>query len=163
MKKSTLIRNDKPHAVKMADGANVAQRKSVKKASAPEEPIEPTPNTVKVTPPKVAKPKPVLVPAATAKPVRSKASLREAEPPPPPPPPAKPSKPSTPAKPRPAPQARGKTRIPRAAATAPAAEPVWEQDNPIKGRIEKLKTRNAQLAEQIQRLKNATTARGKRP
>jgi hypothetical protein len=160
VKKSTLIRNDKPHAVKMAEGTHIAQRKSAKKASAPEEPTAPTPNTVKITPATRAKSKPVAVPAPTAKPVRSKASLREATPPPAP---SRPNKPSKAAKPRPAPQAAAKGKTPRAAAPAPASEPVWEQDNPIKGRIEKLKTRNAQLAEQLQRLQNSNTARGQRP
>lgn len=156
MKKSTLVRNDKPHAVKMAEGANVAQRKNTKKTSAPEAPA-PTPiNLQKIAPVKTPQTTPLAPPPAPSKPVRAKARLR-AEPAPPPVSPV--AKPKAPAK------ASVKPRAKAPPATPPAAppEPVWEQDNPIKSRIDKLKVRNAQLTEQIERLQNASTARGKRP
>ena len=42
-------------------------------------------------------------------------------------------------------------------------EPIWEQDNPVKTRIDQLRARNAQLAEQLQRLPQMPTARGNQP
>lgn len=164
MKKSTLVRNDKPHAVKMAEGANVAQRKNTKKTSAPEAPA-PTPiNLQKIAPVKTPQTTPLAPPPAPIKPVRAKARLR-AEPAPPPVSPV--AKPKAPAKASVKPRAKAAPATPPATppAAPPAAppEPVWVQDNPIKSRIDKLKVRNAQLTEQIERLQNASTARGKRP
>lgn len=53
---------------------------------------------------------------------------------------------------------------PRSAQTleTPAAS-VWEEDNPIRHRLALLRTRNAQLEEQLQRLNQSMPARGKRP
>jgi hypothetical protein len=162
VKKSTLVRSDKPHAVKMAEGANVAQRKSVKKTGAPEAPKPAPDNIQKITPGKAPKTATLEVPAMPLKPARAKASARAAHPEPKPNRSAQPKAAATPKAPaKPAAHAR-----PAAAPPAPPAappEPVWEQDNPIKNRIEKLKTRNAQLAEQLQRLQSSPTARGKRP
>ena len=159
MKKSTLIRSDKPHAVNMPAGSNVAQRKGPPKASAPEQPSEPPPNIQKVAPTKAPKAQRTAVPSPVAKTVRAKASLtRQIEAP------AKiPKAKATPAK---AAKPKARTTSPKSSAKvqAPApTEPIWEQNNPIKARIEQLRTRNAQLAEQLQRLQNTPTARGKRP
>jgi hypothetical protein len=162
VKKSTLVRSDKPHAVKMAEGTNVAQRKSVKKASVPEAP-KPTPDNIqKITPTKAPKTETLEVPAMLLKPTRAKASPRPAQPQSLP---SRATRPKAAAKPKAPAKAAAKAQ-PAAAPLAPPAappEPVWEQDNPIKNRIEKLKTRNAQLAEQLQRLQSSPTARGKRP
>ena len=133
VKKSTLVRSDKPHAVKMAEGTNVAQRKNPKKTNDPDAPTEPALNIQKLPPAEVARPEPIALPAAAAKPLRAKAT-----------------QPKTPAP----------ARAPAKAQPETPAEPIWEQDNPIKRRIEDLKTRNAQLAEQIQRVQNSSTARG---
>lgn len=162
MKKSTLVRSDKPHAVKMAEGTNVAQRKSVKKASAPEAPQPAPDNIQKITPAKAPKTETLEVPAMLLKPTRAKASPRPAQPQSLP---SRATRPKAAAKPKAPAKAAAKAQ-PAAAPLAPPAappEPVWEQDNPIKNRIEKLKTRNAQLAEQLQRLQSSPTARGKRP
>lgn len=161
VKKSTLIRSDKPHAVNMPAGSNVAQRKAPAKASAPDQPTEAPPNVQKVTPAKAPKVQPITVPAPAAKTVRAKATLtRQVEAP------TKTPKPkAAPAKaPKPTPKARSTPTKNSAKAPAPApTEPIWEQDNPIKARIEQLRTRNAQLAEQLQRLEKTPTAQGKRP
>jgi hypothetical protein len=37
---------------------------------------------------------------------------------------------------------------------------LWEQDNPVKSRLAQLRTRNALLDEQLQRLKTPFHARG---
>lgn len=147
MKKSTLIRSDKPHAVKMSPGSNVAQRKTDAKKGPKEESAAPPENVQKVTQVKASKAKTSRTPAPTApKPARARAlSARQPEPAAPPP---KPRRPRTKAAP-PAPPA------------APA-EPVWELDNPVKTRIDQLRTRNAQLAEQLQRLTSTRPARGPR-
>ncbi|PUE41720.1 hypothetical protein [Limnohabitans sp. Bal53] len=161
MKKSTLIRSDKPHAVNMPAGSNVAQRKGPPKASAPEQPSEPPPNIQKVAPIKASKAQRTAAPSPAAKTVRAKATLtRQSEAP------AKTAKPkAAPAKAaKPKPKARStspKSSTP-VQASAPT-EPIWEQNNPIKARIEQLRARNAQLAEQLQRLEKTPTARGKRP
>jgi hypothetical protein len=149
LKKSTLIRSDKPHSVKMAEGSNVAQRKNpVKKP----EPVVETPvadNIQKLAPVKTSKPKRVVAPVVAAKPARTKAKLKA--PPPPVPTPPKPKKPRAQAV---------KVKTP---ATAPVEVPLWEQDNPIKARIEQLNALNAQLSEQLQRLPSSRPARGLKP
>lgn len=161
MKKSTLVRSDKPHAVKMAEGTNVAQRKTPKKNSAPDAPVEAASNLQKLPPVEAAPASPIAVPAATAKPVRAKARTKA---PTTEPVRAKPPTRQAQATPKATkPKAPAKPRAPAKAQPETPAEPIWEQDNPIKRRIEELKTRNAQLAEQIQRVQNSPTARGKRP
>lgn len=171
MKKSTLIRSDKPHAVNMPAGSNVAQRKGPPKASAPEQPSEPPPNIQKVAPIKASKAQRTAAPGPAAKTVRAKSTLtNQSEAP------AKPTKakaaPAKTTKPKAVPAKTAKPK-PKARSTSPKTstpvqapaptEPVWEQDNPTKVRIEQLRARNAQLSEQLQRLDKTNTARGKRP
>lgn len=163
MKKSTLIRSDKPHAVNMPAGSNVAQRKGPPKVSDPDQSTEAPPNIQKAATTKAPKVQRVTAPTPAAKTVRTKATLsRPADVP------AKTTKPKAPLKGTPTkavkstPKARSTAPKTSAKAAAPA-EPVWEQDNPVKARIEQLRTRNAQLAEQLQRLQKTPTARGKRP
>ena len=157
MKKSTLIRSDKPHAVKMTAGSNVAQRKGPAKAKEPDQPAPLQANIQKVAPTKAPKVQRTASPTSVAKTVRAKASLtRQIEAP------AKiPKAKATPAK---AAKPKARTTSPKSSAKvqAPApTEPIWEQNNPIKARIEQLRARNAQLAEQLQRLEKTPTARGK--
>ena len=159
MKKSTLIRSDKPHAVKMTAGSNVAQRKGPAKAKEPDQPAPLQANIQKVAPTKAPKVQRTASPTSVVKTVRAKASLtRQIEAP------AKiPKAKATPAK---AAKPKARTTSPKSSAKvqAPApTEPIWEQNNPIKARIEQLRARNAQLAEQLQRLEKTPTARGKRP
>ena len=163
MKKPTLIRSDKPHAVNMPAGSNVAARKTTPK-NTPAPPTDETPTNVqKVVPVNPPKTKRITPPPPVAKTVRSKATkIAPPEPPPkivkPKPAPAKAAR-SLPKLRAPAPSRKAKTPEP---APTPI-EPVWEQDNPVKTRIDQLRTRNAQLAEQLQRLPQTPTARGKRP
>lgn len=135
MNKNTLIRSDKQHTVKMAEGDNVAQRKSVKKSS-PQSTQDDTPENLQKLPPvKTTKTHLASHAEPIAKPIRKRSN-------------------ST------------KLNAPSAAQNAAPSEPIgplWESDNPIKSRIEQLKTRNAQLAEQLQRLPSARPARGQRP
>ena len=161
MKKSSLIRSDKAHAVNMPAGSNVAQRKAPPKASAPEQPAEVPPNIQKVVTAKAPKVQRITAPTPAAKTVRAKASLSRPEEAPVKTPKAK-AAPAKAAKPTPKARSTAPKKSFKAPAPAPA-EPIWEQDNPIKARIEQLRTRNAQLAEQLQRLQNTPTARGKRP
>lgn len=147
MKKNTLIRSDKPHAVKMAEGENVAQRKSAPKSSPQEHNTDTPDNLQKLPPVKTARSKRVQTPAAEPTPAaRPKAKLGRS-----PEPSAKPVKKRS---------SSPKPRAPTSVTPLAPAQPLWESDNPIKSRIEQLKTRNAQLAEQLQRLTSARPARG---
>ena len=149
MKKNTVLRNESPHAVKMQAGSNVAERKS-RKVAGVKEPMAKAPISAKVN----------IPPAATAAPVVAKTGPR------------------TPAKPRA--KVRLKTPIqvaspevlqaPRPPDTPAASPPpvldeaaLWEQDSPVKNRLAQLRTRNALLGEQLQRLKSPSQARGKKP
>jgi hypothetical protein len=146
--KNTLIRSDKKHAVNMPAGSNVAERKTTRKFSEPDTPVEAPANIQKLPPTKATPAKRKTAPPPAAKTVRAKATLTRT----PAPSPTQPTK-ATKARPT-----TSKTK----AATAPSL-PVWGKDSQVKQRIEQLKTRNAQLAEQLQRLPTSATARGKRP
>ncbi len=165
MKPNTLIRSDKAHAVNMPAGSNVAARQNTQKFK-PSEPTDDSPTNIqKVMPVKIPKIKRIEPPAAPVKTVRSNAAIN-----PPPQAPSKPVKPKTESGKTARAQPKLRTAQPTSNAKAqaqPAAptptEPVWEQDNPVKTRIDQLRARNAQLAEQLQRLPQMPTARGKRP
>jgi hypothetical protein len=165
MKPNTLIRSDKPHAVNMPEGSNVAARKTTQNFKRSEPTDDGPTNIQKVMPVKAPKIKRIEPPAAPAKTARAKAAkslpLKT---------PSEPVKPQTASdktdrlkpKLRPAqPSSSAKAKAQDAPPTP--TEPVWEQDNPVKTRIDQLRARNAQLAEQLQRLPQTPTARGKRP
>ena len=165
MKPNTLIRSDKAHAVNMPAGSNVAARQNTQKFKSSEPTDDSPTNTQKVMPVKTPKIKRIEPPAAPVKTVRSKAAIS-----PPPQAPSKPVKPKTASGKTTRPQPKLRTAQLSGSAKAqaqPAAptptEPVWEQDNPVKTRIDQLRARNAQLAEQLQRLPQMPIARGKRP
>ena len=151
MKKSTLIRNDAPHAVKMPEGSNVAARK-VKKAPAEPAPQEPPISLAvrKSVSKKAIDTPPVKVPESIAAKPRPKARLKAQSPI------------------KPAPAAKLPTAADHMPAPLPAPAPLdeavlWEKDNPVKSRMAQLKARNAILEEQLQRLQPPFQARGKRP
>jgi hypothetical protein len=162
VKKNTLIRSDKPHAVNMPAGSNVAARQSTQKFKSSETSDDSPTNIQKVVPVKTPKSKRIEPPTPAVKTVRAKAL--EA-----PTPLAKPkSKPPSGKTARSKPKLRSASPSSSAKAQALDAaptpiEPIWEQDNPVKTRIDQLRARNAQLAEQLQRLPQMPTARGKRP
>jgi hypothetical protein len=165
MKPNTLIRSDKAHAVNMPAGSNVAARQNTQKFKTSEPTDESPTNIQKVMPVKTTKIKRIEPTAAPVKTVRAKAAIS-----PPPQAPSKPVKPKTASGKTARPQPKLRTASPSSSTKAkaqPAAptptEPVWEQDNPVKTRIDQLRARNAQLAEQLQRLPQMPTARGKRP
>ena len=167
MKKSTLIRSDQPHAVKMPAGSNVAARQNTQKFKSSETTEDSPTNIQKVAPVKNPKSKRIEPPAPIVKTVRSKAL--KSSPVEVPTPLAKPQ-----SKTASGPTARAKPKLrtvpPSSSAkshpldAAPTLnEPIWEQDNPVKTRIDQLRARNAQLAEQLQRLPQMPTARGNQP
>jgi hypothetical protein len=193
MKKSTLIRSDKPHSVQVTEGSSVAQRKSSAKKSATPESTAPLKNIQAVPVVKVAKSQRVTAskvpvsavkaaPLEAAKPPTAKArpkvkSKQQAKPVPTPVPKTATSK-SRKATPRKSPKPKEplaealavdaltpelpvKPTAP-SAPTAPAL-PIWEQDNPVKARIEELQALNAQLTEQLQRLPTTRSLRGAKP
>lgn len=133
----------------MAEGSNVAQRKNPAKKPEPVVETAVADNLQKLAPVKTSKPKREVVPVVAAKPARAKAKLKATPPPVPTPP--KPKKPRAQA-------VKVKTPAP-----APVEVPLWEQDNPIKARIEQLNALNAQLSEQLQRLPSSRPARGLKP
>ena len=147
MKKNTLIRNDSPHAVKMNEGSNVAERRVKKVAAVKED--EPKPSvSLLVKPTPEITPVPVKAPKRSAVKPRPSVRLKTA-------PPAKPAPASLPIQ----------AVKPLAAITAaPILDEaaLWEQDNPVKSRLAQLRTRNALLDEQLQRLKTPFHAQGKK-
>jgi hypothetical protein len=147
MKKNTLIRNDSPHAVKMNEGSNVAERRVKKVAAVKED--EPKPSVSLLV-----KPTPEITPVPVKAPKRSAVKPR----------PSVRLKTAPPATPAPAPLPIQAVKPLAAITAAPILDEaaLWEQDNPVKSRLAQLRTRNALLDEQLQRLKTPFHARGKK-
>jgi hypothetical protein len=163
MKPNTLIRSDKPHAVNMPAGSKLAARQNTQKFKDSNSNDDSPTNIQKVMPVKTPKINRIDPPAAPAKTVRAKAAKSLA-----PENPSKPVKPKTASGKTARPQPKLRTALPSSSAKAQVqeaaptpTEPVWEQDNPVKNRIDQLRARNAQLAEQLQRLPQMPLARGK--
>jgi hypothetical protein len=134
-----------PHAVKMNEGSKVAERKVKKIPAVKDEAPQPNVNRI-VKPAPVIKQAPAKAPKRTAAKPAPGIRLKT----PPPAPATAPVLPSLPV-------------IPPAAITAPPIldeASLWEQDNPVKSRLAQLRTRNALLDEQLQRLKSPFHARG---
>lgn len=150
MKKNTVLRNESPHAVKMQAGSNVAEHKSRKVAGVKEPAAKTKVDSPTVSPPVVEVPPAAAktAPRTPAKP-RAKARLKS---------PAQTSAPAARQSSRPA-------EDPPAVPSPPVLDEaaLWEQDSPVKTRLAQLKTRNALLSEQLQRLKSPLPARGKKP
>ena len=163
MSTSKVLKSRTPHQVKMPEGAKNAQRKTTKapveksqvelpstrKVKVQAAPVKAS-KSVKATPinqvtkalprpkpVKAAEPVAVAVPASIAKKTRAKAKSQAQEKP------AVVDSSPKPTAPAPAPVTR---------ATVPEHE-LWEADSPVMRRISQLRTRNAQLSEQVQRLK----------
>lgn len=154
MKKSALIRSDKPHAVEMAPGTRVAKRKSAApKSAVPDAPPAPE-SSLQAAPTQAVKTRRVA-PAQAPAVVETPAS----------PPPKRRAKPKVKAAARPPRPSRAKTAPATVAPAAPVAPPVplWEKDSPIKTQIQELQALNAQLSEQLQRLLSSRPARGSMP
>ena len=163
MKKSTVIRSDKPHAVKMTEGSSVAQRKSSAKKPEKVAEDEAPVNIQKLAPVKTAKSKRLLITETPVKPVKAakakpldKAPVAVAK--------SKDSSAKSNSNPKASkPKPKRKPVAVKAAKPMVIEVPLWEQDNPIKARIEQLKATNAQLSEQLQRLPSSRSARGLKP
>lgn len=166
MSASKVLKNSKPHQVKMSEGSKDAQRKPLKAKTEPAPPVkESVQRKVKVKvqaePVKPAKPvkaapiakavktiKPVksvkapepiavVVPASIARKPRAKARPQVQE---------SPASVDSSSKPT--------VTVPPPVTRAPVPEQeLWESDSPVMRRISLLRTRNAQLSEQVQRLK----------
>ena len=138
MPPKTLFRRDTKQAVNMSAGTNVAEPQTKQTLSEPvAQPVAPS-NIQKLPHPQHNPAKRKAANTLLAKSLRVKAIL------------AQPGK------------AAGQvpTQVP---APAPAPTPVpslaiWGHDSAVKKRIEQLKIRNAQLAEQLQRLPSSTKA-----
>ena len=167
MKKSTLIRSDKPHSVQVTEGSSVAQRKSTaKKTSSPETPKTPAPlKNIQLAPEvKAAKPrkastsKALAAPEPTPAPAASKVPVAAN----PPKAKRKPALKKAVRKPRNTSAVKTHSLMEPSLPAAPQL-PLWEQDNPVKARIEELQALNAQLTEQLQRLPTTRSLRGAKP
>lgn len=150
MKKNTVLRNESPHAVKMQAGSNVAEHKSRKVAGVKEPAAKTKADSPTVSPPVVEAP-PAAAKTASRAPAKPRAKARLKSP-------AQTS----------APAARQSSRPPEDPPAVPSPPvldeaALWEQDSPVKTRLAQLKTRNALLSEQLQRLKSPLPARGKKP
>ena len=145
MKKNTVIRNDSPHAVKMSEGSNVAERKLKKVAAVKEAEPQPKVNLLVKPTPEIT-PVPVKAPKRSTVKPRPRVRLKTA----PPAPPA----------PSPLPIQAVNPMATITAAPMLTEADLWEQDNPVKSRLAQLRTRNTLLDEQLQRLKTPFHARG---
>lgn len=163
MSTSKILKNKQPHQVKVREGSKDAQRKAVK---IPEEkpvavpsiqrkvkaiaepakaskPVKTAPKTTaaksrkQVKPVNTIAPVAAVVPASIAKKVRSKA-------------PPKVQEKADAVDPSPKPTV---TAPPSVARVVLPEHELWETDSPVMRRISLLRTRNAQLSEQVQRLK----------
>jgi hypothetical protein len=167
MKKPTLIRSDKPHAVKLTEGSSIAQRKSTAYQTGSTE----TPETPE--PVKSAQPTPTVRTSKPRKTSRTKA-LAVSEPTPAPAPAPKATNPPKAKRKAKAtvktavskPRKKSEDKTPESIEASLPVTPVlsvWEQDNPVKARLEELQALNAQLSEQLQRLPTTRTTRGATP
>jgi hypothetical protein len=168
MKKSTLIRSDKPHAVQVTEGSSVAQRKSATPKSASPDTPEPLKIIQKAPAAKGARPRKASAPKALAAFESNPAPAAS-------PAPVAANSPKTKTKSTDKPALKTAVRKPRntspdktpdpmqAALPVAPVLPVWEQDNPVKARIEELQALNAQLSEQLQRLTTTRPTRGATP
>lgn len=134
---SKILKNAKPHEVRMREGSPNAQRKAVKSKDSVEKTSErPASRSVKV---RMETPAPAdpIVPSSIAK--KSRARI-------------KPAVQDSPA--RVDSSSKPTATVPLSVPRAPVPEhELWEQDSPVMRRISTLRARNAQLSEQIQRIK----------
>lgn len=148
MSKNQVLRSDQPHQVQMPDGSKTASRKRTTKTSEPaiEERPEPA-RRLKAPPapaaPAVAAPKPAPAPTPA---VRSKAKLGTRA--------RAPERKSSP-------PAAAPAAVRPVLTETPAENLLWETPSPVMERLQKLRNRNAQIAEQIQRLTLTLPSRGR--
>jgi hypothetical protein len=150
MKKNTVLRNESPHAVKMQAGSNVAERTTRKAPT-----VKESSDKVKVDDPANTQPVAKVVTSAaktgprTPPKPRTKARLKT----------------SVQADSPEAPPAVRPPETPQTPPTPPVLDEaaLWEQDSPVRNRLAQLRSRNALLGEQLQRLKPPFQARGKKP
>jgi len=149
MAKQTVIRSKKQHEVALPEGGHVATSTPAHAGS--EAPVT---GEMPALPPSIVlrhdggSPEPVTVPVAKAKtPARktaTPAAKRSA--------PRKRSQPPAQAQDTPPPSPRLPARVP--------ADSLWEADSSVMQRLQALTQRNAQLSEQMQRLRNPSLPKG---
>lgn len=150
MAKQTLIRSHKQHEVTLPEGGQVAASTSAHAGS-----DAPVVDDVPALPPSIVlrheghSPEPVAVPVtkAPARKAAAPAAKRAAS--------AAPRKRNTPAaeaKDNAPPRPRLPARVP--------ADGLWEADSAVMQRVQALNQRNAQLSEQMQRLRNPSLPKG---
>lgn len=176
MSKNQVLRSEQSHKVQMPEGSKTASRARTRKTTEPAiEDRPPAERMVKVppsarapaaAPAEAPRPTPAArakapVAAPTAPATRSKAALGNRSK-------STPRKTATPAPP-PAPAARSALAPPVApqrptpVPPPPPESALWEAQSPVMARLEQLRTRNAQIAEQIQRLTLTLPPRGNTP
>ena len=149
MAKQTLIRSHKQHEVTLPEGGQVAASTSAHAGS-----DAPVVDDVPALPPSIVlrheghSPEPVAVPVAKtpARKAAAPAAKRSASAPP-----RKRSNPPAEAKDTP-PRPRLPARVP--------ADGLWEADSAVMQRVQALNQRNAQLSEQMKRLRNPSLPKG---
>lgn len=177
MSKNQVLRSEQSHKVQMPEGSKTASRARSRKSTEPAiEEQQPADRVVKV-PPTARAPAaaPAEVPRATPA-ARARAPVAA------PSPPAARNKATLDTRSKnttrktSATPATSPAKTPRSAAAPPPAplrstalpppppeSALWEAQSPVMARLEQLRTRNAQIAEQIQRLTLTLPTRGKTP
>lgn len=149
MSKNQVLRSDQPHQVQMPEGSKTASRKSTRKSEEPaiEEPPAPERRVKAPASPAASRPATAVHAQPPAPAVRSKPRLES-------------SNRNTPRK-TPPPAAPAPAAVRPVPATPPAESMLWESPSPVMTRLQQLRTRNAQIAEQLQRLTLNLPTRGR--
>lgn len=151
MARKTLIRNERPHEVKLGDGDHLAQSHKVDAQEVT--PIPPAIRKPAAGRASAQKAAPLPAAAAPSAPSRKKAAAGHTETATAPPARKRASRPaSTPSK----------TEAPKLPARVPA-DRLWEDDSAVMQRLNALLQQNARLAEQLQRIQHPAHPKGFQP
>ena len=144
----TILRNDSEHKVSVSKGAKVAEGKSAQPKGKVQDVPAPAPaRRIRPVKMELPEPPPVVPQSIAARKPRNKAKLADQVLPP-----AVES-----------PVVTRKPAAPQVTAQVPLDEKdLWEKDSPVMRRVNLLRARNAQISEQIQRLKQASPTGGQR-
>ena len=151
MPRKTLIRNERPHEVKLGDGSHLAQSHKIDAQEVPSIPSAILkPATSRAAAQKRVQPQDKAAPSASPR-KKSPAARTDAEA-------------SPPARKRPSRTTvtEAKPPVPRLPAHVPANQ-LWEDDSVVMQRLKALQQQNARLAEQLQRIKHPAPPKGFQP